>query len=123
MRKTGRGTGTLAGTVRGLAALAPAVLLAACGSAVGTALPEPAGSDVRVERGTEPPRNHCDADAAASAVGTAWTAALLGEIRMAAGADEARMLHADSVITKEYKLGRVNVVVGADGRVQRVYCG
>ena len=113
----------LTGTVRGLTALMPTVLLAACNGAAGTTQPGLAESGVQLERGTEPPRNHCDAEAAAAAVGTAWAPSLLGQIRVVAGADEARMLHEDSIITKEYKLGRVNVVVGADGRVQRVYCG
>ena len=33
------------------------------------------------------------------------------------------MLQPDSMVTKEYKVGRLNVVVGADNRVTRVHCG
>ena len=33
------------------------------------------------------------------------------------------MLRPDSMITKEYQVGRLNVVVGADNRITRVHCG
>ena len=49
--------------------------------------------------------------------------ALLERVLADAGADEARKLDEDSIITKEYKQGRVNVVVDAKGQVVRVYCG
>lgn len=108
---------------RSMGALAPAALVAACNSAAGMAQGAVAASDVQVERSDAPPRNRCDASAAAAAVGASWEPALLGRVLADAGADEARMLHEDSLITKEYKQGRVNVVVDADGRVVRVYCG
>ena len=41
----------------------------------------------------------------------------------AAGADTARMLRPDSMITKEYMMGRLNVVVDRDNRIVRVDCG
>ena len=33
------------------------------------------------------------------------------------------MLRPDSIITKEYRAGRLNVVVDTAGRVLRVHCG
>lgn len=113
----------LIGMFRGLGALAPAALMVACHGAAGTPQGVPAGSEVQVVRSEAAPRNRCDADAAAAAVGASWEPALLERVLADAGADEARMLHANSVITKEYQQGRVNVVIDADGRVQRVYCG
>jgi len=47
----------------------------------------------------------------------------LARVQAAAGAREARFLRPDSVITKEFKVGRVNVVVDAHQRIVRVYCG
>lgn len=69
------------------------------------------------------PRNQCDAQAVQALVGQPWGDTMLAQARAAAGADEARLLHLDSVITKEFKMGRLNVVVDGSGRVVRVYCG
>lgn len=69
------------------------------------------------------PQNRCDAQAVQALVGAPWDDAKLAQARAAAGADEARLLHPDSVITKELKPGRLNVVVDENGRVVRVYCG
>ena len=71
----------------------------------------------------QPPRNQCHAQAAQFLVGQAYGATTLEQARAAAGADEARMLRPDSMITKEYKVGRLNVVVGTDNRISRVHCG
>ena len=49
---------------------------------------------------------------------------LLSEALAAAGADTVRMLRPDSMITKEYRVGRLNVVVdAATGRIVSVNCG
>ena len=63
------------------------------------------------------------AQAVQSLVGQPFTDATLAQALAAAGADEARMLRPDSMITKEYQVGRLNVVVGADNRITRVHCG
>lgn len=107
----------------GLGRLVPVILVAACSSTAGTPQDAPVVPDVQVVHRDAPLRHHCDADAAASAVGTVYAPALLQSVLAAAGADEARMLHTDSIITKEYRQGRVNLVVDADGRVVRAYCG
>lgn len=95
--------------------------LAACAQPAGTAgATDPPAQ--RIASGV-PPRNQCHAEAAQFLVGQPFGPATLQRALEAAGADEARMLRPDSVITKEYKAGRLNVVVGADAQVLRVYCG
>ena len=70
-----------------------------------------------------PGASAADAQAVQSLVGQPFTDATLAQALAAAGADEARMLRPDSMITKEYQVGRLNVVVGADNRITRVHCG
>ena len=74
-------------------------------------------------RSDAPVRNQCDAQAAQFLLGQSYGPDTLRRALDAAGADEARMLRPDSIITKEYRAGRLNVVVDTSGRVQRVYCG
>ncbi|MDO5288835.1 MAG: I78 family peptidase inhibitor [Pseudomonadota bacterium] len=73
----------------------------------------------------QPPRNQCNANApqVQALVGQPWDSQTLARVLAAAGADEARMLRPNSIVTKEYKMGRVNVVLGPDNRVQSVSCG
>lgn len=105
-----------------------ALLLSACqgttGSAPGTA---PVASSDAAEpnllRRDGPPHNHCRADAAASLVGQTYGSAALAQALQAADADVARKLHHDSIITKEFQQGRVNVVIDETKRIVRVYCG
>ena len=47
----------------------------------------------------------------------------LEQARAAAGADLARMLRENSATTKEMQIGRLNVIVNAQGAVVRVTCG
>lgn len=76
----------------------------------------------RVDSG-EPPRNQCNAEAAQFLVGQPVRSDTLQRALAAAGADMARRLRPDSIVTKEYEAGRLNVVVDAQGRVLRVHCG
>ncbi|HMN21288.1 MAG TPA: I78 family peptidase inhibitor [Ottowia sp.] len=101
--------------------------LAACVNPVApadAAAPEPIPRVVadRISAGGAP-GNHCDARAAQFLVGQRYDDDSLRRALEAAGADEARRLRPDSVITKEYQAGRLNVVVDAGGRVVRVHCG
>ncbi|CAM5780235.1 MAG: hypothetical protein J0I00_02540 [Burkholderiales bacterium] len=100
--------------------------LSACNGLSATA-PAPAAAApppgvTQIDSG-QPPRNQCRADAAQFLVGSAWGADTLAQALAAAGADRARMLRPDSMVTKEYMAGRLNVVVDAAGRVVRVNCG
>ncbi|MDO5087034.1 MAG: I78 family peptidase inhibitor [Comamonadaceae bacterium] len=108
-------------------ALGALLALTACGASApaskGPHTAAPAAPVTQVDSG-QPPRNQCHAQAAQSLVGQAYEgAATLEKARAAASADVARMLRPDSLITKEYMMGRVNVVVDAVNRVSRVYCG
>ncbi len=69
------------------------------------------------------PQARCDAKAAQSLVGQPFDNDTLARVRAATGALEARMLRPDSMITKEFKFSRVNVVVDANERIVRVHCG
>ena len=101
--------------------------LAACSSAGAppAATPAPPGTaaDADLVRSGQPPANRCDAKAAQFLVGQPYTAATLAEARAAAGADEARLLRPGTVTTRDYKVGRLNVVVDEAQRVLRVHCG
>lgn len=105
--------------------IGPLLALSACAPAPGAA-PQGSGADAlatSVATSSQPPRNRCNAQAAQFLVGQAYGAATLEQARAAADADEVRLLRPDSIVTKEYKLGRLNVVVDADQRVSRVHCG
>ena len=101
----------------GMGGLACALTLSACtgGSSAGT--PPQAASN--------PPstRARCDAGPAQSLVGQDFGSDTLARVRAATGAQEARVLSPDWMITKEYKEGRVNVVVDPGQRIVRIHCG
>jgi len=105
-------------------ALASLLTLIACAvpEAPAGAAPGPVAAPGRIGSG-QPPANRCQADAARFLVGQLYAPDTLRRALAAAGADEARLLRPDSVITKEYKMGRLNVVVGADQRVVEIHCG
>ena len=107
-------------------ALGSLLALSACNGmgapapAPGAAAPPPGATSI--DSG-QPPRNQCRAEAAQFLLGSTWGPDTLAQALAAAGADRARMLRPDSMITKEYLAGRLNVVVDAAGRVVRVNCG
>lgn len=65
----------------------------------------------------------CNAKSAQDFVGQPFGNDTLARVQAAAGAREVRLLRPDSVITKDFKVGRVNVVVDASQRIVRVHCG
>ena len=101
---------------RWVGAVASLLTLAACAGGTSAGGSEPKASDPA-------PQARCDAQAAQSFVGQPFSNDTLARLRTAAGAQEVRQLKPDSVTTKEFKVGRVNVVVDASQRVVRVYCG
>ena len=105
--------------------IGPVMALSACSAPAPAAPPDAsaAAPAAAPADGGQAPRHRCDAQAAQSLVGQPYGATTLEQARVAAGADEVRMLRPDSVITKEYKRGRLNVVVDAQQRVSRVNCG
>jgi hypothetical protein len=99
--------------------------LSGCGAPAPGAAPQGSAAEApatSVAASDPAPRNRCSAQAAQFLVGQPYGAATLEQARTAAGADEVRMLRPNSIVTKEYKLGRLNVVVDADQRVVRVDC-
>lgn len=81
-------------------------------------MPSPAAT-IRV-----PAANQCDLQAVQHLVGQPYSPELLEQARTLAGAGEARMLWPDSTITKEYQMGRLNVIVDRQtNRVLHLRCG
>lgn len=108
-------------------ALGSFLVLTACSGGPGATTPvaqaQPSTPTAQRITTGQPPRNQCNAQPVQSLVGQAFTDGTLAQAMAAAGADEARMLRPDSIITKEYQVGRLNVVVGADNRIVRIHCG
>ena len=107
-------------------AMGAGMVLTACSGSGATGAQAASGMpDAQAQQASsgQAPRHQCNAQPAQFLVGQPYSAGTLEQARAAAGADEARMLRPDSVITKELKLGRLNVVVDADQRVSRVHCG
>jgi len=97
--------------------------LAACGTHGEAArAPNPPAAGAQVSSG-QPPRNQCDAQAAQFLVGQPVDDGTLARALAAAGADTARLLAPGSVTTKEYRMGRLNVLFDHGHRIARVYCG
>ena len=96
---------------RAVCGLLAAGLLGACG--VTDPVQQQAGA----------PLPGCDAERVQHVLGESLTEEMLERLREQADAVEVRLLRPDSIITKEYKRGRLNVVADEQGRVVRVYCG
>jgi hypothetical protein len=99
--------------------LLPALSLALCACARipaqdGTAAP-PAAVDTASSA-------HCDAGMAADAVGQSPSPETQERARTDAGAEVVRVLRHDQPITKEFRMGRLNLVLGADGKIASVNC-
>jgi 23S rRNA G2445 N2-methylase RlmL len=65
----------------------------------------------------------CEADKAAAFVGRRADAAVAEQARLAAGAEQVRVLAPDTIVTMEFLAGRLNLSVDAAGVVQSVRCG
>ena len=102
---------------RFVGATASLVTLAACTGGA------PAAGDPPKIAANPPAAARCDAQPAQAMVGQALAQDTLARVQAATGAQEARLLRPDSMVTKEYKLGRVNVVVDANQRVVGIHCG
>ena len=72
---------------------------------------------------TPPVSGQCNADAARGHVGKVATAATVEAARKDAGANIARTLKPDQMVTMEYMEGRLNVDVDARNVITRVRCG
>ncbi|MDR6841723.1 I78 family peptidase inhibitor [Pseudoxanthomonas sacheonensis] len=65
---------------------------------------------------------HCDAGKASDAVGQLPTPETQERARTSAGAEVVRVLRHNQPITKEFRVGRLNLVLDAEGRIARINC-
>ncbi|PHX37462.1 hypothetical protein AO263_14140 [Pseudomonas sp. NZIPFR-PS5] len=65
----------------------------------------------------------CDAAAVQFAVGKPASAALLDQAKAKAGAQTARVLGPNDIVTLEYRSDRLNLNTDDSGKVSRVNCG
>ena len=80
---------------------------------------EPAKMPVATESG----HSRCDAAAAQFAVGKTASPALLEQARVKAGAQKARVLKPNDMVTLEYRSDRLNLNTDANWSITRVNCG
>ena len=96
---------------RALLALVPAILaLAGCTSTTPMPAPTPAALQ-------------CHAEAAQSLIGQPATAENVEQARQRAGAEMARVLKPDQMVTMEFREGRLNIYVDAANVITRIACG
>lgn len=69
-----------------------------------------------------PARNQCEASKASAAIGQSPSAEVVEQARVQAGAEIVRTLRHDQPITKEFRYGRLNLVLDAGGRIASVNC-
>lgn len=93
-----------------------AAVLAGCSTSESS---KPAESTVATESGY----SRCDAAAAQFAVGKPASAALLEQARVKAGAQTARVLGPNDMVTLEYRSDRLNMNTDQGATVSRVNCG
>lgn len=67
--------------------------------------------------------SHCDAGKASDAIGRLPLAEIVEAARKAAGAEVVRTLRQGQPITKEFRAGRLNLVLDAEGRIASANCG
>lgn len=65
---------------------------------------------------------HCDAAKVTAAIGQRPQAEVVEAARIAAGAEVVRTLRQGQPITKEFRVGRLNLVLDADGRIASANC-
>jgi hypothetical protein len=65
---------------------------------------------------------HCDAGKATDVVGQSPSPETQERARTDAGAEVVRVLRHNQPITKEFRMGRLNLVLGADGKIASVNC-
>jgi hypothetical protein len=65
----------------------------------------------------------CDAGKASGAVGQLPTPETQERARTRAGAEVVRVLRHNQPITKEFRVGRLNLALNAEGRIASVNCG
>jgi len=92
-------------------------VLAGCSSTSESTQPSQSASTADVSQ------SRCDAAAAQFAVGKPASAALLEQARTKAGAQTARVLGPDDMVTLEYRSDRLNLNADQSAMIIRVNCG
>lgn len=77
----------------------------------------------RIGPGPKINAGHCDAEAAGALAGRAETPALVAEAQRLAGARRVRVIQPGTMVTMDYRVDRLNIYVGPDGRIERLACG
>ncbi len=67
--------------------------------------------------------NACNAEAVRNLIGKTATPALLEEAKSRSGADTARILGPDDIVTLEYDSRRLNINTDAGMTIERISCG
>lgn len=97
--------------------VAPALVLSlfACAQVPATDSATPSDSDATASA-------HCDAGKVSDLVGQLPTQETQQRARTSAGAEVVRVLKHNQPITKEFRVGRLNLVLDAEGRIASVNC-
>jgi hypothetical protein len=101
-----------------LSAVVLSLAISACAQA-----PTPETAAVPPRPATDPASpSHCDAGKASAAIGQLPLAEVVEAARQAAGAEVVRTLRQGQPITKEFRVGRLNLVLDAEGRIASANC-
>lgn len=89
----------------------------------GCSTPSGSGTDSKAPVATSAGDGRCDAEGGQFAIGKQASLDLLNQVRTRTGAQDARILGPNDMVTLEYRSERVNVNADASGKVIRVNCG
>lgn len=104
--------------------LAPTALVLAAAMMAGcSSTSESSGSATQDSTAVDSGYSSCDASAAQFTVGKAASPALLEQAKAKAGAQTARALGPNDMVTLEYRSDRLNLNTDRAGTVTRVNCG
>ena len=104
--------------------LAPTALLMATALMAGcSSTSESSGSASQGSTAAQPGLSRCDASAAQFAVGKPVSPALLDQAKAKSGAQMARALGPNDMVTLEYRSERLNLNTDQAGTVTRANCG
>jgi len=93
------------------------------GSGIGKWVPTTATPGDNAQQANTQQHGKCNSEAVSSLVGKVATPELLEQARDKAGADVARILRPDDVVTLEYNSQRLNLNTDANLTIERVSCG
>jgi len=94
------------------------------GGPLAACTPTPAAENASGNSAAIPaPSAGCDASRVQDVIGKPRSEALAEDARKRAGAATVRYLTPDMIVTMEYRADRLNLHVGADGRIGSARCG